>query len=158
MQPLTLPHVGNTDLLRLTKVGFLAPRHISSLSILPTMKWATEMASREDVAVVGGFSSRMEEEVLRLLLQGRCGIILLLARQLYKSLPEVWQQPLADNRLLIISTCRQTRQSKQAAFERNMKVCELADRVVMPTAPPKESSLYAIYYQQSKANHLTTLI
>ena len=158
MQPLTLPHIGNTDLLRLTKVGFLAPSHISSLSILPTMKWATEMASREDVALVGGFSSRMEEEALRLLIQGRCGIILLLARQLYKSLPEVWQQPLADNRLLIISTSRQTRQSRQAAFERNMKVCEMSDCVVMPTAPPKESSLYQIYKQQSSVNRLTTLI
>lgn len=158
MQPLALPHIGNTDLLQLTKVGFLAPSHISSLSILPTMKWASEMACRDDVAVVGGFSSRMEEEVLRLLLQRRCGIILLLARQLYKSLPEVWQQPLADNRLLIISTSRQTRQSRQAAFERNMKVCELADQVVMPTAPPKESSLYTIYEQLSRAKRLTTLL
>lgn len=158
MQPLSLPHIGNTDLLNLPKVGFLAPSHISSLSILPTMKWATETAFCENMAVVGGFSSRMEEEVLRLLLRGKCGIILLLGRQLYKSLPELLQQPLDANRLLIISTSRQTRQSRKAAYERNMKVCELADRVVMPCAPPKESSLYAIYEQQTSANRLTTLL
>lgn len=157
MQLLALPHIGNTGLLQLAKVGFLAPSHISSLSVLPTMKWATETARREDVAVVSGFSSRMEKEVLRVLLRGKCGIILLLGRQMYKTLPEVWRQQLAANRLLIVSTSKQMRQSRQAAFNRNAQVCELADRIVMPTVPPADSSLYELYNVQKEKNRLTTL-
>ena len=125
--------------------GFLAPSHISSMSIVPTLKWAADIAHREDVAVVSGFSSRMEEDVLRVLLRGKCGIILLLARRLYKSLPEVWQRLQADNRLLVMSVCGQARQSRKAAYERNCRVAELADCTMMPCVPPKESSLYAIY-------------
>ena len=115
------------------------------LSVLPTLEWATQMARRENVAVVSGFSSRMEKEVLHVLLRGKCGIILMLSRQQYKVLPDVWQKPLADNRLLIISTSKQTRQSRQAATERNAKVCDMADEIVMPCTPPEDSSLYRLY-------------
>ena len=93
--------IGNATLLQKHKVAFLASSHISTLSVLPTLEWAAQLARREDVAVVSGFSSRMEEEVLHILLRGKCGIILMLGRQHYKVLPNVWQKPLADNRLLI---------------------------------------------------------
>ena len=111
------------------------------LSVLPTLEWAAQMSRRENVAVVSGFSSRMEKEVLHVLLRGKCGIILMLSRQQYKVLPDVWQKPLADNRLLIISTSKQTRQSRQAAAERNAMVCDMADEIVMPCTPPEDSSL-----------------
>ena len=137
--------IGNATLLQKHKVAFLASSHISTLSVLPTLEWAAQMARREDVAVVSGFSSRMEEEVLHILLRGKCGIILMLGRQHYKVLPEVWQKPLADNRLLIISTSKQTRQSRQAAAECNAKVCDMADEVVMPCTPPEDSSLHRLY-------------
>lgn len=157
MQNSSFPHIGNATLLQKHKVAFLAASHISTLSVLPTLEWAAQMARREDVAVVGGFSSRMEEEVLRVLLRGKCGIILMLGRQHYKVLPEVWQKPLAANRLLIISTSKQTRQSRQAAIKRNEKVCEIADEVVMPCVPPDDSSLYAIYKDQDKKNNVKIL-
>ena len=143
--PNTQQQIGNATLLQKHKVAFLASSHISTLSVLPTLEWAAQMARREDVAVVSGFSSRMEEEVLHILLRGKCGIILMLGRQQYKVLPEVWQKPLADNRLLIISTSKQTRQSRQAAAERNAKVCDMADEVVMPCTPPEDSSLHRLY-------------
>lgn len=158
MQTLSYPHIGNATLLRKRKVAFLASSHISTLSVLPTLEWAAQMARREDVAMVSGFSSRMEEEVLRVLLRGKCGIILLLGRQHYKVLPEIWQKPLAANRLLIISTSRQARQSRQAAFKRNETVCEIADEVVMPCVPPVESSLYDIYVKQVSKHLINVLI
>lgn len=154
MTPLTMPYIGNAALIDLHKVGFLAPSHISSMSIVPTLKWATDMSHREDVAVVSGFSSHMEENVLRVLLRGKCGVILLLSRRQYKLLPDVWQQLLADNRLLILSVCNLPRQSRQSAYERNCKVCELADCLVMPCVPPRESSLYAIYEMQKRKKRL----
>lgn len=149
--PDTQQQIGNATLLQKHKLAFLASSHISTLSVLPTLEWAAQMARREDVAVVSGFSSRMEEEVLHILLRGKCGIILMLGRQQYKVLPEVWQKPLADNRLLIISTSKQTRQNRQAAAERNAKVCDMADEVVMPYIPPEDSSLYQLY-EKYKSN------
>lgn len=120
-------------------------------SVLPIFEWAAQMARGEDVAVVSGCSSCMEEEVLHILLRGKCGIILMLGRQQYKVLPDVWQKPLTDNRLLIISTSKQTRQSRQAATERNAKVCDMADEIVMPCTPPEDSSLYRLY-EEYKSN------
>jgi len=137
--------IGNATLLQKRKVAFLAASHISTLSVLPTLEWAAQMARREDVAVVSGFSSHLEEKVLSVLLRGKCSIILMLGRQQYKVLPDIWQKPLADNRLLIISTSKQTRQSRQAAAERNAKVCDMADEVVMPCTPPEDSSLHRLY-------------
>lgn len=46
-----------------------------TLSVLPTLDWATEISQREEVAVVSGFHSRMEREVLKILLRGKCGLI-----------------------------------------------------------------------------------
>ncbi len=158
MQTLSYPHIGNVTLLRKRKVAFLASSHISTLSVLPTLEWAAQMAHREDVAVVSGFSSHMEKEVVHVLLRGKCGIILVLSRQHYKVLSKVWQKPLADNRLLIISTSKQTRQSRQSAFIRNEHVCEIADEVVMPNVPIEESWLYTIYKEYEKTNRLKILL
>ena len=121
--PNTQQQIGNATLLQKHKVAFLAASHISTLSVLPTLEWAAQMARREDVAVVSGFSSRMEEEVLHMLLRGKCGIILMLGRQHYKVLPNVWQKPLADNRLLIRG-CRLI-----------LRIQYLSTRVCLPRLP-----------------------
>lgn len=43
--------LGNTSLLSLRKIGYFASSKIASLSVLPTLDWATEIAKREDVAI-----------------------------------------------------------------------------------------------------------
>lgn len=149
MNILDYPHIGSVNLLQQHKVAFLAPSHISTTSILPTLEWASAMACEEDKAVVSGFSSRMEQEVLNILLRGRCGIILMLGRTLYKQLPEPWKKLLDENRLLVISMSHQTRQSRQAAMLRNEQVCEVANEVVMSSIPPKDSSLHKLYEKYS---------
>ena len=78
---------GNKELLKQKNVGFLASRKISSLAILPTLDWATEISKREDITVVSGFHSKMERNVLEILLKGQCGIIIVLARGMYRKLP-----------------------------------------------------------------------
>ena len=52
--------IGNIALLQKRKIGFLASRQIATLSVLPTLDWATEISQREEVAVVSGFHSRMK--------------------------------------------------------------------------------------------------
>ena len=89
-------YFGNKDLLNRQKIGFLASRKIASPAILPTLDWAVEISKRTDVAVVSGFHSRLEKDVLKFLLQGRCGIIIVLARGMYRKLPKVYEEAMNE--------------------------------------------------------------
>ena len=155
---MSYPHIGNVELLERQKVAFLAPGQIRSLSVLPTLQWAAQMAGREEVTLVSGWSSRLEQEVLQQLLAGKCGIVLVLGRALYKKLPALWQPLLDSRRLLILSVSQQQRLSRQAAFRRNEIVCRMADEVVFPCIPPQESSLRSLYEACCKHHSVTLLM
>lgn len=73
--------IGNIELLDRRKIGFLAGSKINPLSVLPTLDWASEVSVRKDVSIVSGFHSQLERQVLDLLLNGKCGIIFVLALQ-----------------------------------------------------------------------------
>ena len=60
-------YLGNKDLLKMRKVGFLASRKISTLSILPTLDWALKISKQKDIAIVSGFHSKMERDVLKMI-------------------------------------------------------------------------------------------
>lgn len=125
-------YLGNKELLKQKKVGFLASRKISSLSILPTLDWATEVSRREDTAIVSGFHSKMERNVLEILLKGQCGIIIVLARGMYRKLPIQYEEAMSQKRLLIISNEKDNvkRVSEQTAHKRNEFVREIADEMM----------------------------
>ncbi|MGM9796593.1 MAG: DNA-processing protein DprA [Parabacteroides sp.] len=123
--------IGNIELLQKQKIGFLASRKIATLSVLPTLDWATEISQREEVAVVSGFHSQMEKEVLKILLRGKCGIIILLARGMYRQVPKLYEEALRQNRLLLLSYEKDnvTRISEQTAHKRNKQVVSLSDEM-----------------------------
>ena len=123
--------IGNTELLQKRKIGFLASRKIATLSVLPTLDWATEISQREEVAVVSGFHSQMEKEVLKILLRGKCGIIVILARGMYRQVPKHYEEALQQNRLLLLSYEKDnvTRISEQTAHKRNKQVISLSDEM-----------------------------
>ena len=126
---MTIEYLGNKDLLNVHKTAFLASSTIPVDMILKCYDWAEQMR-KEGKCVISGFSSHLEKDVLHFLLKGNQPIILVLARQMYKKVPEELQ-PLIDNgRLLIISTSATTRQSKATAHARNHYICELADQIV----------------------------
>lgn len=127
-------YLGNTELLKQNKVGFLASRKISSLSILPTLDWATEISKREEIAVVSGFHSKMERNVLEILLKGQCGIIIVLARGMYRKLPIQYEESMSQKRLLIISNEKDNvkRVSEQTAHKRNEYVKSISDEMYRP--------------------------
>ncbi len=137
--------IGNIELLKRTKIGFLAPSHVAPLSVLPTLDWAVQMAARDDVAVMSGFSSPTEKDVLSFLRKGKCGIIFVLARRHYKELPAEWQQLLDCGRLLALSTSLAERQSRQAAYARNKYICEHCNVLYMPAVPVADSSLRPLF-------------
>lgn len=124
-------YLGNKELLKRRKIGFLASRKISSSAILPTLDWAVEISKQSDVAVVSGFHSRLEKDVLKFLLQGKCGIIVVLARGIYRKLPKPLEVAMNNQRLLIISLEKETvtRVSERTAHKRNKYVEELADEL-----------------------------
>lgn len=124
-------YLGNRELLKMKKVGFLASRMISTLSVLPTLDWAMEISKQTDIAIVSGYHSRMERDVLKILLQGQCGIIVVLARGMYRKLPQQYEEAMAQNRLLFISCEKEnvTRVSEASAHKRNEYVREISDEM-----------------------------
>ena len=151
---MTVEYLGNQELLQLKKTAFLASSTISSETVLQVYDWATEMRNRGE-CVVSGFSSKLEQDVLHFLLKGSQPIIVVLARRMYKVIPDELKEPLAQNRLLIISVCNAIRQSKATAMIRNRYVCEMADRILF-VGVTEQSSLYP--YKNKYRNKIETNI
>ena len=139
---LKVEYLGNQELLKLKKTAFLASSTISSETVLSVYDWATEMRNREE-CVISGFSSKLEQDVLHFLLKGSQPIILVLARRMYRDIPDELKEPLAQNRLLIISVSNAVRQSKITAMARNRYVCEMADKIFF-VGVTEQSSLYTL--------------
>ena len=137
---MTVEFIGNNSLLNVPKVAFLASSTIPTDMVLRCYDWAQEM-SRGKQCVIGGFSSHLEKNVLHFLLKGTCPIILVLARQMYKRIPEELQPLLDNGRLLIVSTSNATRQSRITAHTRNRYICEQAEQLFI-VGVTEASSLY----------------
>lgn len=125
-------YLGNRELLKMKKVGFLASRKISTLSVLPTLDWAMEISKQTDIAIVSGFHSKMERDVLKILLQGKCGIIVVLARRMYRKLPPQYEEAMVQNRLLLISYEKKSviRVSEATAHKRNEYVKNMVNEMI----------------------------
>lgn len=137
--------LGNTSLLDCKKIGYLASSKIASLSVLPTLDWAAEVASRKDVAIVSGFHSKMEREVLDFLLRGKCGIICVLARSIYKRIPDKFREAFDSGRVLFIVPFKTsaTRTSRHLCQQRNEYIASISDELVFSSVTP-ESTLSSI--------------
>lgn len=136
-----MEYLGNKDLLKLKKIAFLASSTIPPDMVLRCYDWA---AGEHEGCVVSGFSSKLEKDVLHFLLKAKCPIIMVLARKMYKVIPEELKEPLEQGRLLIISTNNDSRQSKATAFARNKYVCEISDSIFF-VGVSETSSLYQLY-------------
>ena len=137
-----MDYLGNQNILKQHKTAFLASSTIPTDMVLKCYDWATQMA-KEGKCVVSGFSSHLEKEVLHFLAKGKQPIILVLARQMYKQIPQELQPLLDSGRLLIISTSSSPRQSKATALSRNRYICEITDQILFVGVTEK-SSLYKL--------------
>lgn len=141
-----MEYLGNKKLLNLPKTAFLASSTIPPDMVLKCYDWA---ASKHEGCIVSGFSSKLEKDVLHFLLKGKQPVILVLARQLYKQIPQDLQPLLDENLLLIISVSNSARQSRVTALARNRYICELADHIFM-VGITESSSLYGLKQEFSK--------
>lgn len=141
--------LGNTSLLDRKKIGHFASGTIVSQSILPTLDWAAEVAKCDDVAIVSGFHSKMEREVLDFLLRGRCSIICVLARSIYKKVPSRLREAYDAGRVLFISPCKTsaTMTSRHLCQLRNEYVAAICDELVFSSLSPA-SSLYPLAHSK----------
>ena len=139
-------YLGNKELLKLPKTAFLASSTIPPDMVLHCYDWAS---SKHEGCIVSGFSSKLEKDVLHFLIKGKQPVILVLARQLYKQIPQEFQPLLDENRLLIISVSNSVRQSRATALARNRYICELADHIFM-VGVTESSSLYDLKQEYTK--------
>ena len=128
------------------KTAFLASSTIPPDMVLRCYDWATE---KHDGCIVSGFSSKLEQDVLHFLIASKQPVIMVLARQMYKQMPQELQSLIDENRLLIISVSNTVRQSKATALARNKYVCEIADQILFVGVTEK-SSLYPLYNNYSQ--------
>ena len=135
-----MEYLGNKELLKQKKTAFLASSTIPPEMVLRCYDWAT---AGHDGCVVSGFSSKLEQDVLHFLIKAKCPIILVLARCMYKVIPEELIEAMEEGRLLMISVSNAVRQSKATAHARNKYICEIADQILFVGVSEK-SSLYKL--------------
>lgn len=145
---MTPQYLGNKALLNKKLTAFFASRRVQTAQVMACYDWATSLDADKD-CVVSGFQSPIERDVLHFLLKKRIPIVVVLARAIYKSIPEELSEAYDNGTLLFISVNNSARTNQVAAKARNHFVSELASTIVFGMLT-KESSLYEIYLQQSK--------
>ena len=128
--------IGNAALLALPdKVAFLSSRRISAADVLKCYEWAEKIRDTE-TCVISGFQSPLEKDVLKFLLRGRVPIILVLARSLWKTIPEELRDPVGLGRLLIVSPVSAPRASAATATARNRWILANCTSLVLGSLDP----------------------
>ena len=141
-----IEYLGNKELLNLPKTAFLASHTILPDMVLKCYDWA---ATNHEGCVISGFNSKMEKDVFHFLVKGKQHIILVLARQMYKKIPQELQSLIDDNYLLIISVSNAVRQSRTTALARNKYICEISDHIIF-VGVNENSSLFELKSAYSK--------
>jgi predicted Rossmann fold nucleotide-binding protein DprA/Smf involved in DNA uptake len=136
--PLALHVIGPIALLATHKTAFFCSARCPGDVILAAHDQAARWRD-EGRCIIGGFHAPLEKECLRILRRGRQPIILCLARGLEGMRPPAaWKEPLAENRLLVLSQfpASEKRVTKDLAVRRNQLVAALADEVVFAHITP----------------------
>lgn len=130
--------LGPLSILDQPAIGFLCSSKAQSTAILPCLDWAAKIAKGE-MAVMSTFHSELERAVLDILLRGRCPIILILGRRMYKEMPEHLRAAFDAGRLLIISLSDSTRISRTTAHFCNEYICKHSPHLLFGYISPDSS-------------------
>ena len=131
-----LQMIGNAAILdRPDKVAFLSSRRISPADVLKCYEWAEKVRDTER-CVISGFQSPLEKDVLKFLLRGKVPVILVLARSLWKTVPEELREPVGQGRLLIVSPVAAARASAATASARNRWILANCTSLVLGSLDP----------------------
>ncbi|RTQ45877.1 DNA-binding protein [Hymenobacter gummosus] len=136
--PQELYTLGNKALLRLPKTAFFCSRNYPPDIERPTFLWAMEQRYRGQ-CVLSGFHSKLEQHVLRFLLQGDWQpIIQVLGRGIQPSTRFEYEVPVTAGRLLFVTPFEPAVQTvtQDTADIRNLLIADLADRFFIPFLTP----------------------
>ena len=103
--------------------------------MLKCYEWAEKVRDTEQ-CVISGFQSPLEKDVLKFLLRGKVPVILVLARSLWKTVPEELREPVGQGRLLIVSPVAATRASSATAAARNRWILANCTSLVLGSLDP----------------------
>ena len=129
--------IGNTILLRNDLTGFLCSRKCPAAKILEAHETCKAWASDPTKTIISGFHSPVEQECLRLLLQGRANIIYFPAREInHLRIRKEWRPALEANRMLIMTleSFTNRRMSRHETWQRNDFIVRLAESAYIPYA------------------------
>ena len=143
-------YIGNKNLMSKKQTAFLSSRTIVTDKVMACYDWATSLDSETD-CVVSGFQSPIEQDVLHFLLKSKIPIIVILARAMYKSIPEELKVSYNEGRVLFISISNNPRVSKATALSRNKYVVDIANEVLFGMLNER-SSLYEVYQYAIEKN------
>ncbi len=149
-------YLGNKELLNKKVTAFFASRTIATNKVMACYDWATSLNAEKD-CVVSGFQSPIERDVLHFLLKKKIPIVVVLARTLYKHIPDELKEAYNDNRLLFISISNNERNGKIVARQRNFYVGDIANNIVFGMLPVG-SSLTDIYNKLNEKGKLITVL
>ena len=133
--------IGDSSLIDRRKIGLLCSVECPGDIILKILELMQELRNT-DACVVSGFHSPMEQECLKVLLKGSCGLIACPARSLAgMRIPAEYRQPLHSRRLLLVSPFddNHKRKTRESAEKRNGLVAALSNVVLIPYASPAGS-------------------
>ena len=145
---------GNTKLLERKLTAFLSSRTISTNKVMPCYDWATSLSADAN-CVVSGFQSSIEQDVLHFLMKKKIPVIVVLARSMYKHIPEELKEAYDEDRVLFISISNNPRVNRATALSRNKYVVDIS-QVVLFGMLSEESSLNDIF-QYAKDRNKTIL-
>lgn len=145
---MTPQYLGNKALLNKKLTAFFASRTVQTARVMACYDWATSLSAETD-CVVSGFQSAIERDVLHFLLKKKIPIIVVLARAIYKHIPEELREAYDNGNLLFISVSNAPRTSQGAAKARNQYAADISSTIVFGMLT-EESSLYEIYLRQSE--------
>lgn len=129
---------GNTELLNGDLLGILCSRKCPGSVILKFCDLLAELRKQE-ITIVSGFHSPIEQAALERLTNSRCSFIVCPARGIERMrVPNNWKPLLDEGRMLIASPFAENaaRQSAKLAEERNRFVADLATRLLIVHASP----------------------
>jgi len=147
-----LNSIGKIDLKSVHWTAFFSsvrcPGDIILKSYDLAQKWRVE-----GQAVIGGFHSPVEKEVLKIMLRSTAQVCIVLARGLPKRIPAEFRKPMDEGRLIIVSPFdgRIKRATAESAMSRNLAIATLAEKVFVAYAA-SGSKTEALCREISKLN------
>ena len=132
-----MEYSGNKEILKNYKTAFLCSRQCPADIILKSLDWARSRKDNHD-CVISGFHSRIEKDVLDILLKGTQPLVLVLARGMKKRWSEKIKKAMEQERLLIVSPFDKsvTRITQKTANKRNEIIVDIADDIFLAYATP----------------------